>query len=72
VSGKSGGYYGCLAASKGGACENKMLVRRTLAETVILEAVKDEIADPERIATATSACETPSRSRCVAQKCRSS
>jgi len=26
VSGKSGGYYGCLGAAKG-ACENKMLVR---------------------------------------------
>ncbi len=42
VSGKSGGYYGCLAATKG-ACDNKTLVRRTLAEKVILEAVKDEI-----------------------------
>jgi len=49
VSGKNGGYYGCLAATKG-ACENKTLVRRTLAEKVILEAVKDEIADPEHVA----------------------
>ncbi len=49
VSGKSGGYYGCLAATKG-ACDNKTLVRRTLAEKVILEAVKDEIADPEHVA----------------------
>ena len=49
VSGKGGGYYGCLAATKG-ACDNKTLVRRTLAEKVILEAVKDEIADPEHIA----------------------
>ncbi len=49
VSGKSGGYYGCLAATKG-ACENKTLVRRTLAEKVILEAVQDQISDPEHIA----------------------
>jgi site-specific DNA recombinase len=49
VSGKNGGYYGCLAATKG-ACENKTLVRRTLAEKVILEAVKDELADPEHVA----------------------
>ena len=49
VSGKNGGYYGCLAATKG-ACENKTLVRRTLAESVILDAVKDELADPEHVA----------------------
>ena len=49
VSGKGGGYYGCLAATKG-ACDNKTLVRRTLAETVILDAVKDELADPEHVA----------------------
>ena len=49
VSGKSGGYYGCLAATKG-ACENKTLVRRTLVEKVILEAVHEQIADPEHIA----------------------
>jgi len=49
VSGKNGGYYGCLAAAKG-ACENKTLVRRTLAEKVILDAVKDELADPDHVA----------------------
>jgi site-specific DNA recombinase len=49
VSGKSGGYYGCLAATKG-ACENKTLVRRTLAEKVILEAIKQRISEPEQIA----------------------
>jgi len=49
VSGKNGGYYRCLAATKG-ACDNKTLVRRTLAEKVILEAIKDEIADPEHVA----------------------
>ncbi len=49
VSGKSGGYYGCLAATKG-ACENKTLVRRTLAEKVIIEAIQEQISDPEQIA----------------------
>ena len=49
VSGKNGGYYGCLAATKG-ACDNKTLVRRTLVEKVILGAVQEQIADPEHIA----------------------
>ena len=48
VSGKSGGYYGCLAATKG-ACHNKTLVRRALAERVILAAVADVISEPEHI-----------------------
>ena len=42
-------YYGCLAATKG-ACDDKTLVRRTLAETVIVGAVQEQIADPEHIA----------------------
>jgi hypothetical protein len=49
VSGKGGGYYGCLAATKG-ACENKTLVQRTLAEKMILEAVQERISEPEQIA----------------------
>jgi len=49
VSGKSGGYYGCLAATKG-ACDNKTLVRRTLAEKVILDAIKQRISDVEQVA----------------------
>jgi hypothetical protein len=49
ASGKAGGYYGCLAATKG-ACENKTLVRRTLAELVIIDAVIAQIDDPEAIA----------------------
>ncbi len=48
VSGKSGGYYGCIAATKG-ACDNKTLVRRTLAERMILEAVTEAISDPDHI-----------------------
>jgi hypothetical protein len=48
VSGKSGGYYGCLGAAKG-ACDNKMLVRRKLAENVIVEAVRDGLSLPKHI-----------------------
>jgi hypothetical protein len=43
VSGKAGGYYGCLGATKG-ACENRMLVRRSLTERVILGAVQERLA----------------------------
>jgi site-specific DNA recombinase len=48
VSGKAGGYYGCLGAAKG-ACENKMLVRRKLAETIILKAVREQLDRAEHI-----------------------
>jgi hypothetical protein len=49
VSGKSGGYYGCLAATKG-ACENKTLVPGTLGKQVIIEAIQERISPPEQIA----------------------
>jgi site-specific DNA recombinase len=49
VSGKSGGYYGCFGAVRG-KCENKLLVRRTLAERVILAAVRDRLASAENVA----------------------
>jgi hypothetical protein len=39
VSGRSGGYHDCLAATKG-ACEKEMLARRTLAERVVVDALK--------------------------------
>ena len=48
VSGKSGGYYGCLGAAKG-ACENKMLVRRTLVEKIILTALRERLSSPENV-----------------------
>jgi site-specific DNA recombinase len=48
VSGKNGGYYGCLAATKG-ACENKTLVRRTLTEKILIAAVQEQISDPDQI-----------------------
>jgi len=48
VSGKPGGYYGCLGAAKG-ACDNKMLVHRRLAETVILKAVREQLDQAEHI-----------------------
>ena len=49
VSGKNGGHYGCLAATKG-ARENKTLVRRTLVEKILLGAVQGRISDPGHIA----------------------
>ncbi len=49
VSGKSGGgYYGCLGAVKG-ACDNRMLVRRKLAEKIILQAVRERLSSPHHI-----------------------
>ena len=48
VSGKAGGYYGCLAASKR-ACENRVLVRRDLTERKILGAVRERISDADAI-----------------------
>ena len=48
VSGKAGGYYGCLRAAKG-ACDNKLLVKRKLAEKVIVDAIGERISDPEQI-----------------------
>jgi len=48
VSGKGGGYYGCLGAVKG-KCENRILVRRRLAEKAILGAVQERLGTPENI-----------------------
>ena len=48
VSGKSGGYYGCLGAAKG-ACDNRLLVRRTMVERIVLAAVRDKLANPENL-----------------------
>ncbi|MEO6026745.1 MAG: recombinase family protein [Candidatus Binatia bacterium] len=48
VSGKSGGYYGCLAAPKS-ACRNKLLVPRRLAETKLIAAVRERIADADSL-----------------------
>lgn len=48
VSGKGGGYYGCVGARKG-ACDNKLLVRRSLVEKIILDAVQAQLSDPQHI-----------------------
>jgi hypothetical protein len=48
VSGKGGGYYGCLGATKG-ACDNKLLVRRSLAEKIILGTVRGQLSSPVHI-----------------------
>lgn len=42
VSGKSGGYYGCLSAAKRG-CANRLLVRRTLLERVLIDALREQL-----------------------------
>jgi len=48
VSGKAGGYYGCLGATKN-ACENRLLVRRKLAERIILSAVRDRLCSVDNL-----------------------
>src|SRR3990172_931076 len=49
VSGKGSGYYGCLGATKG-ACDNRILVRRTLAERIITAEVRERLSSTENIA----------------------
>ena len=56
VSGKAGGYYGCLKASRG-ACPNKILAKRSLAEDRIVGAVRDRLRHPETVAMALEAVE---------------
>lgn len=48
VGGKGGGYYGCFQA-RYKKCTNHILVRRKLAETLILNALKNKISDPDSI-----------------------
>ena len=48
VSGKSGGYYGCLGAARR-KCENRLLVRRSLTERIILAAVREKLASAENL-----------------------
>jgi hypothetical protein len=48
VSGKSSGYYGCLSATKG-ACSNRLLVKRTLAERVLVAGLRDRVLDTENV-----------------------
>ena len=48
VSGKGGGYYGCLGATKR-ACDNRLLVRRKLAERVLLSAVQNRLCSADNL-----------------------
>ncbi len=48
VSGRHGGYYGCVAARVRG-CENRVRVRRDLAEKIIVNALQERLADPRAI-----------------------
>ena len=45
VSGKGGGYFGCLGAKRG-TCNNKVLVRRKLVEDLVLDEVNKQLATP--------------------------
>ena len=49
VSGKAGGYYGCLAAMRS-KCTNKLLVRRRLVERILLATLREQVCDREAIA----------------------
>lgn len=49
VSGKSGGYYGCLGALRS-ACANKLLVRRRLVERILLATLREQVCNREAIA----------------------
>ena len=48
VSGKNGGYYGCANARKK-SCDNKVLVRRSLVEKIVVSEVRKQISAPEKI-----------------------
>ena len=48
VSGKGGGYYGCLSAARG-RCTNKTLTRRTLAEKIVLSNVRERLNSAEAV-----------------------
>jgi len=48
VSGKAGGYYGCLAAMRS-RCANKLLVRRRLVERILLATLREQVCDREAI-----------------------
>jgi DNA invertase Pin-like site-specific DNA recombinase len=63
VSGKGGGYYGCLRAAKR-ACDNRILVRRTLAEQIITSAVREILSSTEDVAFMLKRVE-----ECVARMC---
>ena len=48
ISGRHGGYYGCSKAVRR-ACDNRVRVRRQVAENVILGALRDRILQPDPV-----------------------
>ena len=48
VTGKSGGYYGCHKAAKKG-CTNRAIVKKSLAERIILGEVSKLLSNPETL-----------------------
>ncbi len=43
ISGKGGGYFGCLGAKRG-ICDNKVIVRRKLTENLIISEVNKQLS----------------------------
>jgi site-specific DNA recombinase len=64
VSGKGGGYYGCLLAARH-ACANRLLVRRRVAEAKLLAAIRDSLTDTEAIHSVLRAVEREVRRLCA-------
>ncbi len=48
VSGRHGGYLGCVGAKRG-TCDNKVKVRRTILEKIILRKVQELLSSPQII-----------------------
>src|SRR3990172_1687298 len=49
VSGKGGGYYGCHRAAKHG-CENRIIVRKSVVEKVILRELTNKLSNTDSLA----------------------
>jgi len=64
VSGKGGGYYGCLTAARH-ACSNRLLVRRRIAEGKLIAAVRDRLADADSIQSVLQSLEREIRRLCA-------
>ncbi len=63
ISGKGGGYFGCLGAKRG-ACDSKVLVRRKLVEDLVLDEVNKQLATPENFQLVLKKVETEIKKLC--------
>ena len=64
VSGKGGGYFGCLGAKRG-SCGNKILVRRKLVENLVLDKVNEQLATPENFQSILKKMESEIKKLCA-------